>query len=133
MSFLKSKSRLFIANIEHYINFDWYKYKLELYNQIKYIKLKKAFEFSYILNWFRDCKRPDRDRLILSVKTDYFVKIHEKITICILKRHLDANMICVCVITTITIKIIPLRIILKSTTLGFFIHTYENNKVNANM
>jgi hypothetical protein len=47
MSFLKSKSRLFIANIEHYINFDWYKYKLELYNQIKYIKLKKAFEFCF--------------------------------------------------------------------------------------
>jgi hypothetical protein len=44
---------LFIANIEHYINFDWYKYKLELYNQIKYIKLKKAFEFSYIelISW----------------------------------------------------------------------------------
>jgi hypothetical protein len=47
-------SRLFIANIEHYINFDWYKYKLELYNQIKYIKLKKAFEFSYyieLISW----------------------------------------------------------------------------------
>ena len=54
MSFLKSKSRLFIANIEHHINFDWYKYKLELYNQIKYIKLKKAFEFSYyieLISW----------------------------------------------------------------------------------
>jgi hypothetical protein len=49
MSFLKSKSRLFIANIEHYINFDWYKYKLELYNKINYIKLKKAFEFSYYI------------------------------------------------------------------------------------
>jgi hypothetical protein len=125
--------------------------------------------FRIILNWFRDCKRPDRDRLILSVKIDYFVEIHEKITIeelinntvihtCIritywrrddwpfiyfvifvsmdektecrslyflvsnylhsnrgnytyayhivLKRHLDANMICVCVITTITMQII---------------------------
>jgi hypothetical protein len=54
MSFLKSKSRLFIANIEHYINFDWYKYKLELYNQIQYIKLKKAFKFSYhieLISW----------------------------------------------------------------------------------
>ena len=52
MSFLKSKrqdSRLFIANIEYYINYDWYKYQLELYNQIKYIKLKKAFEFSYYI------------------------------------------------------------------------------------
>ena len=78
MSFLKSKSRLFIANIEHYINFDWYKYKLKLYNQIKYIKLKKAFEFSYYIELISLCKWPDRDRLILSVKTDYFVEIHEK-------------------------------------------------------
>jgi hypothetical protein len=31
--------------------------------------------------YIRDCKRIERDRLILSVKTDYFVEIHEKITI----------------------------------------------------
>ena len=33
-----------------------------------------------ILMYIRDCKRPDRDRdrLILSVKTYYFVEIHEK-------------------------------------------------------
>ena len=39
--------------------------------------VSKADIFGYI----RDCKRPDQDRLILSVKTDYFVEIHEKITI----------------------------------------------------
>ena len=39
--------------------------------------------------YIRDCKRPDRvrDRLILSVKTDYFVEIHEKITIGELINH----------------------------------------------
>ena len=31
--------------------------------------------------YIRDCKRIERDRLILSVKSDYFVEIHEKITI----------------------------------------------------
>ena len=30
--------------------------------------------------YIRDCKRIERDRLILSVKSDYFVEIHEKIT-----------------------------------------------------
>ena len=30
--------------------------------------------------YIRDRKRPDQDRLILSVKTYYFVEIHEKIT-----------------------------------------------------
>ena len=35
-----------------------------------------------------------------------------------LKRHLDAYMICVCVITTITIKIMPLRIDTKKYRLG---------------
>ena len=48
--------------------------------------------------------------------------------------HLDANKICVCVITTITIKIIPLRIDTKKYRLRhsiFFIHTYENNKAQA--
>ena len=47
--------------------------------------------------------------------------------------HLDANMICVCVITTITIKIIPLRIDTKKYRLRhsiFSSNTYENNKVN---
>ncbi len=48
--------------------------------------------------------------------------------------HLDANIICVCMcITTITIKIIPLRIHTKvqATTLSFFIHTYykSNNLI----
>ena len=39
--------------------------------------------------YIRDCKRPDRvrDRLILSVKTDYFVEINEKITIGELINH----------------------------------------------
>jgi hypothetical protein len=42
------------------------------------LKVKPAFVTNATPPAFCDCKRPDRDRdrLILSVKTDYFVEIH---------------------------------------------------------
>jgi hypothetical protein len=101
--------------------------------------------FHIILNWFCDCKLPDRDRLILSVKTDYFVEIHEKITIAnkSLIIHKTYNMH----FKTPSRRQYDMRMCnchdyyknnspknqywkVQTTTLGFFIHIYENNKVN---